>query len=263
MIDNLEKDIAQSLETTPELLPFIPELVADMWALGSSPDRVVELLKPLDLPSEETRVLDLGCGKGAVPITLAHQLGFRAMGIDACRPFLEDAKSKAKEYNVSELCQFEFGDMRKAVKNLKNFDVVIYASIGSVLGGFDESVGKLRQTVRPDRYIIIDDGFLKESNKLDRAGYEHYAPHDETLKQLTSHGDTLLREIIYTDEETRDLNNRYLELIRPRAEKLIKNHPESADSVSSYIKNQEKECEIIDKYVAGAIWLLQRNGQNG
>ncbi len=258
MNDNLKKSVAQSLDATTGMLPFVPELIKDMWALGSFPDRIVELLKPLDLTPEKTRVLDLGCGKGAVSITLAQELDFWAVGIDACRPFLEEAKSKAEEHQVSNLCRFEYGDIRKAVQTLKDFDVVIYVSLGGTLGGFDATVGKLRQTVRPGGYLIIDDGFLKESTKLDRAGYEHYAPHDETLKQLTSHGDTLLREIIYTFEETQNLDHHYLDLIRKRGKIFIKNHPELADDVLAYIENQEEECEIIDQHIVGAMWLLQR-----
>lgn len=259
MLDNFEIAIAKSLDAKPELLPFIPELVADIWALGSSPDLVIELLKPLDLSQKTTRVLDLGCGKGAVSITLAHRLGFQVFGIDGFNPFLEEAKSKSKEYNVSNLCHFEFGDIREFIRKAENFDIVIYAAIGDVLGGFNECVGKLRQTIRPGGYMLIDDGFLKESTKIEREGYECYVPHDETLKQLTSYGDTLLKEIVFTAEEMRAINDRHTEVIRQRAEKLTRNHPELADSFSWYIKNQERECEILETDVVGAIWLLQRN----
>lgn len=253
-----EKELAESLDAKPELLPFIPELVADIWALGSSPDLVVKLLKPLDL-SPRTTVLDLGCGKGAVSIILAKKFGFQVLGIDAFQPFLKEAKTRTKEYGVEKLCHFEYGDIRNTVDKLKNFDIVIYAAIGDVLGGFNECVGKLRQTILPDGYILIDDGFLKEFTQIERSGYGHYVPHDETLKQLTSYGDTLLREIVVTAEETKALNNKYTELIRKRAEKLIKKHPELADSFFWYLKNQEQECAILENDVVGSIWLLQCN----
>ena len=258
MNNNLKKSVAQSLDATRGMLPFVPELIQDMWALGSFPDRIVELLRPLHLPPETTRVLDLGCGKGAVAITLARELDFQALGIDACRPFLDDARAKAEEQRVSDRCRFEFGDIRQAVHNQKNFDVVIYVSLGGTLGGFDVIVGKLGQTLRPGGYLIIDDGFLKEESKLDRPGYGHYASHDETLKQLSTHGDTLLREVIYTFEETHNLNYYYLDLIRKRGKELIQNRPELANAVSAYIQNQEEECKTIDQYIVGAMWLLQR-----
>lgn len=258
-MNDLEIEIAKSLEAKPELLPFIPELLADIWALGSSPDLVVELLKSLDLPPNTTRGLDLGCGKGAVSIYLAHKLGFKVFGIDGFSPFLEEAKSKSEEYNVSNLCHFEFGDIREFISKAKNFDFVIYAAIGDVLGRFDECVGKLRQTICPGGYMLIDDGFLKESTKIERECYGHYLPHDETLKQLTSYGDTLLKEIVFTTEETKTINKRYTEVIHRRAEKLTRNHPKSADAFSWYLENQNQECEILETYVCGAIWLLKRS----
>lgn len=260
MHNHLEESISQSLEAQKEILPYIPDLVADLWALGSSPDRIAELLKPLPLSKEETKVIDLGCGKGAVSITVAHQLGFRVLGIDGYKPFLEDAERKATEFDVSELCHFEFGDMREFIKVSRDFDVVIYASIGNVLGTFNECVGKLRQTIRPEGYIIIDDGFLKGSTLVERTGYEHYRPHDETLRQLTSYGDTLIYEVVLPDEEIKAINDHYLEVIKKRADILNKRHPELKECIHEYIKNQEVECQILDNCVAGAIWLLQRRG---
>jgi ubiquinone/menaquinone biosynthesis C-methylase UbiE len=57
--------------------------------------------------------------------------GFRAVGIDISRPFLEDARTRAKEYGVSSLVTFLEGDARDLKKILKTtskpFDVVVNA----------------------------------------------------------------------------------------------------------------------------------------
>ncbi|MFC1543543.1 SAM-dependent methyltransferase [Candidatus Neomarinimicrobiota bacterium] len=87
----MEKSVAENLEIDERLLPYLPELWADLWALGSFPDLIVEMLKPLGLPGAETSVLDLGCGKGAVSVTLAKELGFNVVGVDGFRPFLDEA----------------------------------------------------------------------------------------------------------------------------------------------------------------------------
>ena len=226
--------------------------------MGSSPDKVVEMLKPLNLPQNNTRVLDLGCGKGAVSITLSKELGFKSVGIDACKPFLEEAKRRANQFNVSDLCRFEFGDIRNYVKIARDFDVVVYASLGNILGGFNEIVGQLRKIVRSNGYMIIDDGFLKTSEKIDRAGYEHYVSYDETIVQLTSHGDKIMKEIQLTDEENREIGYGYLGVIKKRAAEIIIKKPELKEQINEYLRNQEIECEIIDKYFCGAIWLLQK-----
>ncbi|MBI5115016.1 hypothetical protein HZA56_00920 [Candidatus Poribacteria bacterium] len=82
MNEHTQQQIADSLETTPELLHFMPELLADIWELGGSPGIVVNMLRPFKLPARKAKVLDLGCGKGAVAVTLAKELGFRVFGVD-------------------------------------------------------------------------------------------------------------------------------------------------------------------------------------
>ena len=257
MNEALDIDIAKSLEVNEELLPHVPELLADLWALGSSPNLVVDLLKPLGLPPTKTRVLDLGCGKGAVSVKLAQELGFKVSGIDAFRPFLEEAKKKAIKHKVAHLCEFRFADMREYVKDPSEFDVVVYASIGNVLGSFRDCVSSLRRTIRPGGYMIIDDGYLKSGSKLDRRGYEHYISHGQTLRQLTSHGDIILQQI-NTETETKAINDEYLKSITGRVGWLKKQHPELEESLDWYIENQSVECEIIDNKICGTIWLVQK-----
>jgi len=255
--NDVEKSIADSLEMDTGMLPFVPELLKGMWALGSSPELVVGLLRPLGLAPERTKLLDLGCGKGAVAVTVAHRLGFSAVGIDACEAFLEEARERAAERGVSHRCRFELMDLRLYVKKASGFDVVVFASLGGLLGGYDQLVGRLRRTVRPGGHILIDDGFLKGGIPVQRAGYGHYIAHAQTLKQLTAHGDTLAQEIL-TIEQNRRINQEYLAIIKQNAMALLKNRPELEDSLLSYIRQQEKECEVLDTQITGAIWLIRR-----
>jgi len=255
--NHVYKSVADSLEMDTGMLPFVPELLKGMWALGCSPELAVKLLRPLGLDPARTEVLDLGCGKGAVSVTVAHALGFRAVGIDACEVFLEEARERAAEQGVSQKCRFELKDLREYVKEASDFDVVVFASLGGLLGDFRQLVGGLRRTVRPGGYILIDDGFLQGKKPVKRAGYGHYTPHAQTLKQLTAHGDTLVKETL-TIEESKNINQEYLAIIKQNAKGLIEDRPELTDRVKEYIRGQETECEILDAHITGAIWLLQR-----
>ncbi len=256
MTDPLDLDIAAALEATPEQLPFIPELLADLWVLGASLDVIVELLRPLGLP-RSTRVLDAGSGKGAVAITLARQFGFRVLGVDGFRPFVDEARQQADARGVSDLCQFKVGDLREALPRQHDFDVVIYAALGGILGTVDQCVGLLRQPVRPGGYMVIDDGFLAGTEGIRQPGYESYVPHDETLTLLTAHGDEVLREVVIPVDDVREVNRRQMELIRKRAEGLSRQHPDAADSLARYVERQERECALLETEVVGAVWLLQ------
>jgi len=258
MNERKQQEVAQAFDATPELLPFITELLSDLWALGCSLEVIVELLRPLGLPAETTRVLDLGCGKGAVALTLARQFCFQAMGIDFFEPFIQEARKRAEEMGITSLCQFVCDDIRNTLGEARDFDVVIYASVGGVLGKFDECVAKLRRCVRPGGYMLIDDVFLADPDKVESPWYEHCATHQETLQQLTAHGDALLREVIIPTEDVKALNRQYTELIRRRAEKLAELHPEAADSLFWYVEKQERGSEIMETTVTSAVWLLQR-----
>jgi cyclopropane fatty-acyl-phospholipid synthase-like methyltransferase len=238
--------------------PFLPELLADMWALGCTPHLVVELLQPLKLKPGSTRVLDLGCGKGALGITLAKELGFRIHGVDLCEAFLQEATRRARELDVCDLCQFELRDLREAVAACGDFDLAALASLGGVLGTLDRCVSSMRQVVRPRGYMIIDDGFLSNTQSVDRPGYGHYRSHSHTLECLEAHGDTLLEERIYTTEQTRAVNLDYIHHISGRARELGQHHPEAAEALRAYVADQQSECEFIDREITRAIWLIQR-----
>jgi 2-polyprenyl-3-methyl-5-hydroxy-6-metoxy-1,4-benzoquinol methylase len=68
------------------MLPYIPYLLQDLWALGSSVEIILKVIKELELP-KSAKVLDLGCGKGAVSIQIASRFGFHVTGIDAMEHF--------------------------------------------------------------------------------------------------------------------------------------------------------------------------------
>ena len=89
MSDRIERSISESLEVDRHLLPHMPFLLQDLWALGSSVDHIVDIVDSFNLP-ENAQILDLGCGKGAVLIQIAAKYGFEVTGIDVMDAFLED-----------------------------------------------------------------------------------------------------------------------------------------------------------------------------
>ena len=117
----------------------------------------------------------------------------------------------------------------------------------------------MKEAIKPGGYIIIDDCYLKGKKKLNREGNEYCVPHTEAIKLLTSAGDKLIKEITLSEEENRKINYGYLHSIKRRASELIKKHPDFEELINEYLRNQEVECEVIDKYLAGVIGLLQKN----
>ena len=105
-----EETIAAAMDITEkELLPFLPYILQDFWEIGADPDTISSLIEKHFNSFKTLNVLDLGCGKGPVSVKIAKKLGCKCYGIDAIPDFIDYAILKAKEYNVSGLCNLRSG----------------------------------------------------------------------------------------------------------------------------------------------------------
>jgi SAM-dependent methyltransferase len=249
--------VADSLEVDKKLLPYMPYLVQDLWALGSSVDQILDLFNTLPLSPGRAKVLDLGCGKGAVSVQIASKFGFHVVGVDALPEFLKDAHKKSSEYQVSNLCTFIEQDILAYVSDRRSFDVVILASLGGIFGSNKNTIKKLRTQVRPGGYIVIDDGYLKKREFLSRKGYEHYRNYEKTVEELVMFNDLLLSEIS-TAEVSLKINNEYLKVIENRVIELIGEYPELEQDLSRYLDDQREECGVLNNELEGMIWVLKK-----
>ena len=87
-----------------------------LWAKESA-SGMVRILNDFGILSGN--LLDLCCGNGRLSICMAIK-GFKAVGVDISRPFIEDARRKAEEYGVSSLVRFVEGDVRRLKEVLRN-----------------------------------------------------------------------------------------------------------------------------------------------
>ncbi|MBT8052830.1 MAG: class I SAM-dependent methyltransferase [Xanthomonadales bacterium] len=253
---NLDESVAQAMEADVRLLPLLPELLTDLWELGPSADQVAAILESAGVEPEST-VLDLACGKGAVAVALAEQLGVQVKGIDAFQPFLQAARALAAERGVSHRCRFEQGDIRNLLVQEEQYDVALLLSVGPVLGNYEQTIAGLRRLVRAGGYIVIEDGFLADGVAL-LSSVEGYAGHSETLRQLTACGDVVAQEVICPMEQTHSVNQRNMDLIRQRASLVRASNPAFQQLIDEYVARQERETQILNTDVHCAIWVLRR-----
>jgi len=259
-----DKKLADAQNITEDVLPYYDELLADIWALGSFPDKIVEMLKPLNLPPNESRILDLGCGKGAAAISVAKKLNLKVDGYDIFKPFLDFAIKKAESENISNLCNFFLADINEIIHNAADYDVVIYASAGPVFKDLKECVQQLRQTVHKGGYILINESYAIEDEKVDLDGYDYLkgydgiVTHEKSKQQLTFYGDRLLNELVVPKSEVAATNQHNNDVIRKRAEKLAKQWPEKAHIFHDFVRKEKDECKIIENVLEDVLWLLEK-----
>ena len=118
----IEESVVIAMDgTDKELFAYLPYILQDLWEIGAAPDAIINLIGKYFSVYDSLRVLDLGCGKGAVSIKVSKKIGCYCYGIDAIPEFIDYAKEKAIEYKVEHLCTFVTGDIREKVKTLQRF----------------------------------------------------------------------------------------------------------------------------------------------
>ncbi|MFW5739251.1 MAG: SAM-dependent methyltransferase [Myxococcota bacterium] len=247
--------LAAYFGVAPEIAHFIPDLLVDFFELGSYPETLVQLARRAGL-SSGAHVVDLGCGKGAVALTMARDIGVRVHGIDAMAPFITEARQRAREQGLDPLCEFTCEDLRNTVERDASYDAALFVSVGEVLGDNGSTVGAIRRIVRPGGLIIVDDGWTERP--CDLPGYATMTSHREVVRQLTSHGDEIVEELVYEAGDIRRMNALYQARIEAQVQRLSAAHPEHADAFRAYLEREKAENRVLDSDVVGASWVLRR-----
>lgn len=251
-INTVEEKLAKSLTAeSTELIPYLSYLLQDLWELGSSPRDILEMISQHVRTSTQTRVLDLACGKGAVSIKLARELGCMVKGIDIIPDFISFALMKAEEYGVGGLCQFSVGDITQSVAVERGYDIVILGAVGDVLGDPRETIDLLKGTVKRSGYMIIDDAYGDETT-----GSKH-PTRERWLEIFAGAGVELIAEKVIEDSELESLNKEQQASIGKRAEELKARLPGKAHLFDSYVHSQRAECEELENEITGVTMLLQ------
>lgn len=253
----MQEKLAKSLTAeSTELLPFLPYLLQDIWELGSSPADMISLIRKHMVITENTKVLDLACGKGAVSIQLARELNIKVRGIDIVPEFINYAGAKSIEMEVAALCRFSVGDIGQAVRSERNYDGVIYGAVGDVLGTPEDVILKLKDTLKPNGFIIYDDAYLKDA-ATSSVKFEHdYLTYEQWLTVFDRTSIQLVDRIVPNpgEENKNDENTR---LISMRANELSVEYPAKRKLFESYVQSQINECDDLENSIVGVTWLLK------
>lgn len=262
MEKSVENNLVNSLTAENSgLTPFIPYLLQDLWELGPSSNEVIFLLDKNISNFKNFKVLDLACGKGAVSIPLAKKLKVHVTMVDIFPEFIQDALEKADEYNVKDFCTFKVEDINNTVKdeNGKNWDCVLFCSVGDILGNKKETTAKLKNIISHDGYIILHNAYLSDSSSEDIKYKEHdYITYDEWLKIFDEEEIEIVDSFIPNEEKNREKNELIIECISNRVIELSKRHPEIKELFESYLQSQINGCYDMDVNLVCPIWLLKR-----
>jgi SAM-dependent methyltransferase len=255
-MDTVKKSIVKSLDGLEfGLFPYLTYLLQDLWEIGAPSDIVIDIIKRKRILKKKSKILDLGCGKGAVLIRLVNEFGCEGHGIDALPDFVEEAKNYAKKYKVQQKCTFEAGDIRRKVDDLRGYDLVILGSIGPVFGDVKSTLLKVQTCINDDGYIILDDGYLSDESTIKSPVY---LKETEMLQQIESAKINIVDKALLNPDFIKNSNKQIYDYIYKRVLELKKKHPEDHAMFDGYLKSQEEENTLLENHIICVTWLLEK-----
>jgi len=256
----IEESVVTSMDGSDnELFPFLPYILQDIWEIGADPDAIVRLIRKYCNNFTEVKVLDLGCGKGAVSVKLSQKLGCSCHGIDAIHEFVEFAQQKATEYKVNHLCKFEVGDIREKVKELPGYDVVVLGAIGPVFGDYYSTLSTLARCLKDDGIFIIDDGYINDDSDF---CHPLMFKKSEILLQIEKAGMELVENDIMDRDDIVDTDDFIFDFLKKRCQELIEKYPNKQKLFLDYILKQEIENDVLENKVVGTTLVIKKNREN-
>ncbi len=256
MTDELSDGVLESLDCFDKALrPFIPYLLQDLWEIGSSSSKICTMISKNGLDKRKLKIMDIGCGKGAISIPIAKEFGAEVFGIDAMPEFIEEAKSKAKEWGVENLCTFKSCNARDMVGELKGFNLVLLASIGPVFGNVYETLKRVEDCLDENGYIILDDGYLPDNSVSD---YSRCLREAEFFDQIKKSDFCIVDLTNQLPEDTADTDDYIYDKIKMRTDELTLKYPDKKGLFESYLKSQENENYSLENELKCVMVLLKK-----
>lgn len=238
-----------------ELFPFLPYILQDLWEIGADPYVIIKLIRKYCNKVAELKVLDLGCGKGAVSVKVSQELGCACYGIDGIPEFIEFARQKASECKVNHLCKFETADIRKKVIELSGYDVVILGAIGPVFGDYFSTLSTLAKCINENGIFIIDDGYIHDDSDFN---HPLLYKKSDILQQIEKAGMQLVENDIMDREDIKDSDEFIFNNLKKRCMELIDKYPDKKDLFENYIKKQEVENDVLENKIIGTTMVIKK-----
>ena len=254
---SIEESVVEAMDgSDAELFPFLPYILQDLWEIGSDPAIIISLVRKHFRDPSRLKVLDLGCGKGAVSVRLSETCGCSCLGIDAIGAFIEDAREKAVEYGVSHLCAFEVGDIRTWIKTLKDFDLIILGSIGPVLGDHITTLSALSPVLGMSGAVILDDGYLEDTSTFEDPSLRKRA---ELIEDIQSAGMLLIDEVIMPRDEIKTSDDFIFKQIEGRCKELIQKYPDRKHLFETYVRQQQDENDVLENRIICSAMVIKKD----
>lgn len=246
--------IAGSLDADPELLPFLPELLAGLDALGYPPAFALALVEPHLGDRRDLEMLDLGCGKGACLRAFSKKFKWHGLGVDLFPPFIEDARRSAKREGLEPRLRFTAGDMVATAAASHPVDLVIFGYDSDAFGDLNTTLQAISRPIRPGGHLLLDAAW--QNGNLPPTACTPAFHQLETAIHLA--GLTSVASKILDPQDTKRINEENTDHIRHSAFALRGRYPEHQALLARYVHAQEQASKVLDCSMINGFMLLKK-----
>lgn len=251
---DIKQKVTESLDGfNPDIFPYLPYILQDLWEMGADPATVTGLMER-NIQKTGLKVLDIGCGKGAVSVRVAEKFDCIVYGIDYMKEFIEDANEYVKKSDVENKCFFRQGDADELIKEYQNVDMVILGAVGPLLGDLYQTLQRIKPLLSNPGFVILDDGYLPDGSKSE---YKRSLHETAFFKQIALAGFSIVEEVIFSREGMADVEKVMFTKMKNRVKELIASEPEKKKLFEGYLNSQEYEFQMLATELITGTWLLK------
>lgn len=252
----VEESVVLAMDgTDAALYPYLPYILQDIWQIGASPDLIIQVLRRRVSRKAGFRLLDLGCGKGAVSIPVAAAFDCSCLGIDAVEAFVAEARARAAEHGVDARCRFEVGDIREKIKGLSGFDVIVLGAIGPVFGDYRETLTTLAPCLKPGGLFIVDEGYFHDASS---STHPIIRKKSVILREIEEAAMELVEEAVISEEDLKESDDDIFAKLKNRCLELADAVPDKKDLFLDYVRRQMEENRVLETEAVCATLVIRR-----
>ena len=171
-----------------------------------TPAKLARLGEALLLRSEQ-RVLDLACGSGEMLCTWARDHGVTGVGVDISSTFIDNARARAAELDVTDRVRFEHGDASDYVA-AEPVDIASCLGATWIGNGVFGTIDLLSRSLRDDGMVLIGEPYwvhVPATDELARACHardrEQWSTLPKLLSSLRDHGLDLVQLLVASPDD--------------------------------------------------------------
>ena len=224
-------------------------------------DEKLELLGELCRWRRDTRLLDLGSGKGEMLCTWARRHGIQGLGVDLSEVHVAAAQARAAHLGVADRVRFEQAEASTVEVEPGSFDAVACIGATWIGGGLAGTADLMRRPLAPGGLLLIGEPFWREeppgeAHAALALGAEEFTSLPGTLERFETARLELL-EMVLADGDSWD---RYVAAQWWTVARWLDDHPDHPDApeMRGYLdRSRRSHLAYGRRYLGWGVFVLR------